>query len=131
MGRGIRRLVQRRTPPRRHPLRHAERSACPSRQTDPRAPPRRVHDGEAVTPRRWSRHTRNWTPVGAVYLNPIKDEAHRAARVVPVRTTILIHTACGGVLPNAKARKRLTRQLVRRRIDVIYQFTAKGAERSR
>jgi putative transposase len=26
------------------------------------------------TPRRWSRHTRNWTPVGAVSLNPITAE---------------------------------------------------------
>ena len=26
------------------------------------------------TPRRWSRHTRNWQPIGAVYLNPIKHE---------------------------------------------------------
>lgn len=26
------------------------------------------------TPRRWSRQTRNWTPVGAVYLNPVKQE---------------------------------------------------------
>jgi transposase InsO family protein len=26
------------------------------------------------TPRRWSRRTRNWSPIGAVYLNPIKHE---------------------------------------------------------
>lgn len=26
----------------------------------------------SATPRRWSRHTRNWTPVGAVVLNPAK-----------------------------------------------------------
>ena len=24
-------------------------------------------------PARWSRHTRNWTPIGAVTLNPEKD----------------------------------------------------------
>ncbi len=27
------------------------------------------------TPRRWTRHLRNWTPVGAVYLNPTKANA--------------------------------------------------------
>jgi transposase InsO family protein len=29
---------------------------------------------KARAPRRWSRHTRDWTPIGAVYLNPIKQE---------------------------------------------------------
>lgn len=28
------------------------------------------------TPRRWTGHTRNWTPIGAVYLNPVKQEIH-------------------------------------------------------
>jgi putative transposase len=28
------------------------------------------------TPRRWSGPTRNWTPIGAVYLNPVKQETH-------------------------------------------------------
>jgi len=27
----------------------------------------------ACNPARWSRHTRNWTPVGAVTLNPERD----------------------------------------------------------
>ena len=27
------------------------------------------------TPRRWTRGTRNWTPIGAVVLNPIRREA--------------------------------------------------------
>jgi transposase InsO family protein len=35
-------------------------------------------------PRRWSRHTRNWTPVGAVYLNPIKQEV----RTSPLATAL-------------------------------------------
>ena len=26
-----------------------------------------------VNPRRWSRHTRDWTPIGAVTLNPERD----------------------------------------------------------
>ena len=30
-------------------------------------------------PRRWSRHTRNWTPVGAVTLNPERDCVVQAA----------------------------------------------------
>ena len=29
-------------------------------------------------PRRWSRHTRNWTPIGAVTLNPERDIVLRA-----------------------------------------------------
>jgi putative transposase len=37
------------------------------------------------TPRRWSRRTRNWTPVGAVYLNPIKQEVRVAPIASPVR----------------------------------------------
>jgi len=30
---------------------------------------------QARNPARWSRHTRNWTPIGAVTLNPEKDSA--------------------------------------------------------
>jgi len=37
------------------------------------------------TPRRWTRRTRNWTPVGAVYLNPIKQEVRIAPIASPVR----------------------------------------------
>jgi putative transposase len=37
------------------------------------------------TPRRWTRRTRNWTPVGAVYLNPIKQEVRVAPIASPVR----------------------------------------------
>lgn len=33
-------------------------------------------------PRRWTGHTRNWTPVGAVYLNPAKQET----RITPIAT---------------------------------------------
>ena len=29
----------------------------------------------ARTPRRWARHTRNWTPVGAVALNPVSMDS--------------------------------------------------------
>lgn len=37
------------------------------------------------TPRRWSGATRNWTPVGAVYLNPIKQEVRVSPIASPVR----------------------------------------------
>jgi len=34
---------------------------------------------KAVNPRRWSRHTRNWTPIAAVTLNPERDSIVQAA----------------------------------------------------
>lgn len=34
------------------------------------------------TPRRWTGETRNWKPVGAVYLNPVKQETH----ITPIAT---------------------------------------------
>ena len=37
------------------------------------------------TPRRWTRSTRNWSPVGAVYLNPVKQEVRVAPIASPVR----------------------------------------------
>lgn len=37
------------------------------------------------TPRRWSRGTRNWTPVGAVYLNPIKHEVRTPPLATPAQ----------------------------------------------
>ena len=37
------------------------------------------------TPRRWTRSTRNWSPVGAVYLNPIKQEVRVTPIASPVR----------------------------------------------
>jgi putative transposase len=37
------------------------------------------------TPRRWTQSTRNWSPVGAVYLNPIKQEVRVAPIASPVR----------------------------------------------
>jgi putative transposase len=36
------------------------------------------------TPRRWSGLTRNWSPIGAVYLNPVKQEAHVQPLAMPV-----------------------------------------------
>lgn len=30
-------------------------------------------DAQRRHPRRWSRHTRNWTPIGLVTLNPDRD----------------------------------------------------------
>ena len=36
------------------------------------------------TPRRWSRSTRNWSPIGAVYLNPVKQEV----RIHPLGTPV-------------------------------------------
>jgi hypothetical protein len=36
-------------------------------------------DARQRNPRRWSRQTRNWTPVGAVTLNPERDAVIRAA----------------------------------------------------
>lgn len=35
-------------------------------------------------PRRWSGETRNWTPIGAVYLNPVKHEVHVPPIASPV-----------------------------------------------
>jgi putative transposase len=37
------------------------------------------------TPRRWTRSTRNWSPVGDVYLNPVKQEVRVAPIASPVR----------------------------------------------
>ena len=37
------------------------------------------------TPRRWTGSTRDWSPVGAVYLNPIKQEVRVAPIASPVR----------------------------------------------
>jgi putative transposase len=37
------------------------------------------------TPRRWTSETRNWSPVGAVYLNPIKQEVRVSPIASPVR----------------------------------------------
>lgn len=36
------------------------------------------------SPRRWTGSTRNWTPVGAVYLNPVKHEVQTAPLASPV-----------------------------------------------
>jgi hypothetical protein len=34
---------------------------------------------KAANPRRWSRHTRNWTPTAAVTLNPERDSVVQVA----------------------------------------------------
>jgi len=39
------------------------------------------------TPRRWSGATRNWTPVGAVFLNPVREEVRTPALAVPARNS--------------------------------------------
>lgn len=36
------------------------------------------------TPRRWTRSTRNWTPIGPVFLNPVKQEV----KIPPIATPI-------------------------------------------
>jgi transposase InsO family protein len=36
------------------------------------------------TPQRWTGTTRNWSPIGAVYLNPIKQTAHAVPIATPV-----------------------------------------------
>lgn len=36
------------------------------------------------TPRRWSGSTRNWSPIGDVYLNPVKHEVHIQPIATPV-----------------------------------------------
>lgn len=41
-------------------------------------------DAKRRTPRRWTGSTRNWAPIGPVYLNPIKQEVH----VVPIATPV-------------------------------------------
>lgn len=35
-------------------------------------------------PRRWTGDTRNWSPIGSVYLNPVKQEIHIAPIATPV-----------------------------------------------
>ena len=37
------------------------------------------------TPRRWSGATRNWTPVGAVFLNPVRQEVRTPPLAVPIQ----------------------------------------------
>lgn len=39
---------------------------------------------QARTPQRWSRSTRNWSPIGAVYLNPVKQEIRTLPLATPV-----------------------------------------------
>jgi transposase InsO family protein len=63
------------TPADRHSRK--ERSILSNRHTVYAAAQRR-------TPRRWSGSTRNWSPVGAVYLNPIKQEV----RVTPISSPV-------------------------------------------
>jgi putative transposase len=41
-------------------------------------------DAKKRTPRRWTGPTRNWTPVGPVYLNPVKQEVH----IVPIASPV-------------------------------------------
>jgi len=36
-----------------------------------------------TNPARWSRHTRNWTPIGAVALNPEKEAVVSIAPMAP------------------------------------------------
>jgi transposase InsO family protein len=42
----------------------------------------------ARNPARWSRHTRNWTPIGAVMLNPEKDSVVRIGSKSPNQTAL-------------------------------------------
>jgi hypothetical protein len=39
-------------------------------------------DAQRMHPNRWSRHTRNWTPIDHVWLNPPKEHAPTLAPVV-------------------------------------------------
>jgi putative transposase len=84
-GRRLRALVQHRAPAQRHPLRHTERSTLA--QERPILSTR--HDVYAAaqrrTPRRWTGSTRNWSHVGAVYLNPIKQEVRVSPIASPIR----------------------------------------------
>ena len=41
---------------------------------------------KAANPRRWSRHTRNWTPIAAVTLNPERDSVVKAATEEKIRS---------------------------------------------
>jgi len=41
-------------------------------------------DAKKRAPRRWTGPTRNWTPIGPVYLNPVKQEVH----VRPIATAV-------------------------------------------
>lgn len=42
-------------------------------------------EARSRTPRRWSGDTRNWSPVGAVYLNPVKQEVEVHPIASPLR----------------------------------------------
>ena len=79
MGGALRPLVQRRTPPQRHPLRHPGAASCRTGWPRARRPPRGLPGRTPRNPQRWSGQTRNWTPVGAVTLNPERDIVVRAA----------------------------------------------------
>ena len=39
-------------------------------------------DAQRMHPNRWSQHTRNWTPMGSVWLNPPNEHARTIAPVV-------------------------------------------------
>lgn len=39
---------------------------------------------QARTPQRWSRSTRNWSPIGTVYLDPVKQEIRTLPLATPV-----------------------------------------------
>jgi hypothetical protein len=47
--------------------------------------PRRVHTTQRRTPRRWIGSTRDWSPIGTVYLNPIKQEVRVSPIALPMR----------------------------------------------
>jgi transposase InsO family protein len=41
-------------------------------------------DAKKRVPRRWTGPTRNWTPIGPVYLNPVRHEVHIAPIATPI-----------------------------------------------
>ena len=74
MGSRIRALVQPRSSPQRHPLRQPEPAPCRRRPGHPGRSPCAVHTRQGTATRHAGYgHTRNWSPVGAVTLNPERD----------------------------------------------------------
>ncbi len=73
MGEIFHQLVQQQTSSRPDPLRHIKQAP---RRKRPRCPHKSCHtlvNANGPKPERWSGKTRNWKPVGAVWLNPERE----------------------------------------------------------
>ena len=81
-------MVQHRSSSQCHPLRHARRTPSRGGQALLERRHRVYQRARAERPDRWSRQTRDWTPIGTVWLNP-ERKGHGAADALP-------HEAGGG-----------------------------------